>query len=122
MALEDHRSRLFIAGGSRSHQDHIVQGILMDFQPPLPAKIRQPVADGFGVPGSMGDFRQFFKEMEHPAGFQRIQYSHDATTPLLVGWFPYIPRVYRMPSMGATETITAPVMSSNRAPFRMNFR
>jgi hypothetical protein len=61
----------------------------MNFQAPLPAKIRQPVADGFGVSGAMGDFRQFFKEMEHPAGFQRIQYIHHSESPLLFDWFHY---------------------------------
>ena len=76
VALEDDRLGVLIAGGSFLDDNHIVQLVLVRFQPPFPGEGHQPVAGGLGVAGAVGDGAQLLKETEYAPGLQMFQNRH----------------------------------------------
>ena len=78
VTLEDHRLRRLIAGGGVPEDHHVVQLVLDIPQAPGLGKIHQPVADGFGVAGTVGDGAQLLEETKNTLGLQMIQNGHNA--------------------------------------------
>ena len=78
VTLEDHRLRRLIAGGGILEDHHIVQLILDIPQAPGLGKVHQPVADGLGVAGTVGNGAQLLEEVKDTLGLQMIQNDHNA--------------------------------------------
>ena len=78
VTLEDHRLRRLIAGGGIPEDHHVVQLVLDIPQATGLGKVHQPVADGLGVAGTVGDGAQLLEETKNTLGLQMIQNGHNA--------------------------------------------